>query len=130
MTSSPGLTVASTASCSISVAPLPTVISVTGSTARASGCCRRQSSASAARSRGTPALAAYWLRSSRMWRAAACLTKSGAGKSGKPCPRFTASCFTASAVISVKIDVPMPAMRSEPGPFLVTAAAYQRPVSS
>src|SRR4051794_9992857 len=47
-----------------------------------------------------------------MWRAAASLTKAGAGKSGNPCPRFTAPCCTASAVISEKIEVPIPFRRS------------------
>ena len=36
----------------------------------------------------------------------------GAAKSGKPCPRLAAPCFTASAVISVKIDVPNPCSRA------------------
>src|SRR5256714_14473455 len=46
-----------------------------------------------------------------MARAAASLMKSGAGKSGKPWPRLTARCWTASRVISVKMEVPNPASR-------------------
>src|SRR5258707_15803115 len=37
------------------------------------------------------------------WRAAS-LTESGAGKSGKPCERFTALCFSARRVISRMTD--------------------------
>ena len=61
--------------------------------------------------RGVPWLTAYWFRSARMAWMAASLTKSGPAKSGKPCPRLTAPCYTASRLISVNTDVPKPATR-------------------
>src|SRR4051812_46921412 len=63
------------------------------------------------RRRGSPGAAAYWLRSAAMAFCAASLMKAGAGKSGKPWPRFTAPCSTASLVISVKMEVPKPSRR-------------------
>src|SRR5215470_5600032 len=43
------------------------------------------------------------MSSEMAWRAAS-LTDSGAGKSGKPCERFTALCFSARRVISRMTD--------------------------
>src|SRR5215475_2255728 len=51
-----------------------------------------------------PQVMAYWLMSAEMaWRAAS-LISSGAAKSGKPCERLTALCFSARRVISRMTD--------------------------
>ena len=63
-----------------SVAPQVTVISRSGS--RSSPEMRLFLSAIARRSRGDPQVMAYWLMSALMQSIAACLMKSGAGKSG------------------------------------------------
>src|ERR1700722_16092684 len=47
-----------------------------------------------------PHVMAYWLMSAEMASCAARLISAGAGKSGKPCERFTALCRSASRVIS------------------------------
>src|SRR5215213_2530529 len=44
---------------------------------------------------------------------AASLTNDGPGKSGNPCPRFTAPCWLANRLISVKTEVPKPRTRGE-----------------
>src|SRR5439155_21019163 len=71
------------------------------------------------RMRGRPGIGAYWFRSAAIASAAARLTNSGPAKSGKPWPRLTAPCWTASALISVKIVVPKPATRRARGADIV-----------
>src|SRR2546425_6180843 len=55
--------------------------------------------ARASRSRFAPQVIAYWLMSSRMARAAASFSASGAGKFGNPCARLIAPCSLASRVM-------------------------------
>ena len=54
----------------------------------------------ASRKPRAPHVIAYWLTSASIASTAACLTSAGAGKSGKPCARLTASCSIARRVIS------------------------------
>src|ERR1017187_6786886 len=54
---------------------------------------------------------AYWLKSSAIAWAAACLSAAGAGKSGKPCARLVAPWRMARRVISRMTDSPKPEMR-------------------
>src|SRR5690554_2529742 len=58
------------------------------------------------RSAGTPVIGAYWWWPSRMAWSSAATSSAGTGKSGKPCPRFTAPCSCASCDITVKMVVP------------------------
>src|SRR5450755_2269929 len=64
----------------------------------------RYFSASASRMDGWPQVIGYWLTSASIAAMAACLTASGAGKSGKPWARLIASCSSASLVISLITD--------------------------
>src|SRR5690606_36065582 len=75
--------------------------------------CSRWWSATAARNAGNPIPGAYWLWPARIAATAASATSAGGSKSGKPCPRLTASWATASAVISAKIVVPKPCRRDD-----------------
>src|SRR5579863_2044614 len=81
-----------------SVEPQQTVISRSGSTE--TPCVRENFSAMASRNFFAPQVMAYWLMSAAMACCAADLISAGAGKSGKPCERFTAPCFSARRVIS------------------------------
>src|SRR2546423_1770967 len=54
---------------------------------------------------------AYWLRSSRIARAAASFRTSGQGKLGKPCARLMAPCSFASRVIPRITDSVKPCVR-------------------
>src|SRR5690242_12939063 len=53
-----------------------------------------------------PLIGAYWLRPSFIARASVSRKFCGGSKSGKPCPRFTALCSSASWLMTVKIVVP------------------------
>src|SRR5579885_1190435 len=53
-----------------------------------------------------PLIGAYWLRPSFIARVSASRRFGGGSKSGKPCPRFTALCSSASWLITVKMVVP------------------------
>src|SRR5580704_5038614 len=61
-------------------------------------------SASASRIETWPHVIGYWFRSCSIAATAACLTWSGAGKSGKPWARLIALCCSASLVISLITD--------------------------
>src|SRR5262249_13143780 len=76
----------------------------------------------ACRSSGTPAPGGYWLPWPAMIAAAAASAISrGPSTSGKPWPRLTAPVVTASADISAKIVVPIPASRAlSSGRFTLT----------
>ena len=66
----------------------------------------------ACRSSGMPGPGGYWLpRPARIAAAAASATSGGPSVSGKPWPRLTDPVATASADISAKIVVPIPAIR-------------------
>jgi hypothetical protein len=58
----------------------------------------------ASRNERAPHVIAYWLISPLIARRAASFTSSGAGKSGKPCDRFTAPCRLARRVMSRMTD--------------------------
>src|SRR3954468_13770813 len=67
-----------------------------------------------------PQVTAYWLMSAFIAAHAASFMGSGIGKSGKPCARFTASCWLAMRVISrmtdsVNDEVRRAASISDPG---------------
>src|SRR5687767_15289323 len=81
-----------------SVEPQVTVISVSGSISRPRY--ERVLRAIASRKSFEPHVIAYWLTSAAIASIALRLMSSGAEKSGKPCERFTAPCFSASRVIS------------------------------
>ncbi len=102
ITSSPGSTSASITDAIASVAPHVTVISRSVSTSIPYAA--RYLRASARRRLGAPHVIAYWLMSARIAAHAASLRSSGAGKSGKPWARFTASCSRATRVISRMTD--------------------------
>src|SRR5947199_291405 len=67
--------------------------------------------ARASRSRFAPQVIAYWLMSSRMARAAASFSASGAGKFGNPCARLIAPCSLASRVMPRITDSVKPCVR-------------------
>src|SRR5580692_11636312 len=85
-----------------SVDPQQAVISFSGSTVIFchTAICR----AIALRRFFAPQVMAYWFRSAATACWAACLISAGAGKSGKPCARFTALCSMAWRVISRMTD--------------------------
>src|SRR5579863_3068117 len=85
-----------------SVEPQQTVISRSGSTVVP--LVRENLSATALRRDFAPQVMAYWLMSAAMASCAARLISAGAGKSGKPCERFTALCCNARRVISRMTD--------------------------
>src|SRR4026207_1538935 len=58
----------------------------------------------ASRNSFDPQVIAYWFTSAAMASMALRLMSSGAEKSGKPCDRLTAPCFSASRVISRMTD--------------------------
>src|SRR6185369_11252921 len=71
---------------------------------------------------------AYWLTSAKIASAAACLSASGAGKSGKPCARLTAPWATASLFISRMTDsVNRPALALIRLPRAAAGASATRP---
>src|SRR5690242_14195953 len=81
-----------------SVEPQQTVISRSGSTV--TPWVRANFSTIASRRGFAPQVMAYWLSSAAMAARAASLTSAGAGKSGNPCARLTASYCKAKRVIS------------------------------
>src|SRR5207245_7694251 len=95
-------TTASSDAIIASVAPQQPVISRSGSIFSPES--RLKRSATAWRKPRAPQVMAYWLTSARIAATAASLTSAGAGKSGKPCARFTASCSSARRVISRMTD--------------------------
>src|SRR5881296_4088042 len=101
---------ASRAEAIASVAPQVTVISVSGFTV-----IPYQSAyflASASRSRFAPQVIAYWFTSSRIARAAASFSTSGAGKLGNPWARLMAPCSFASRVMPRITDSVKPWVRA------------------
>ena len=86
-----------------SVAPLTTVISVSGSTTQP-GWNRAVFAAIASRSGFAPKVIAYWLWSAATASAAAAFSSGGQGKSGNPWARLTAPAATASRFISRMTD--------------------------
>src|SRR5580692_2507462 len=56
-----------------------------------------------------PRVGGYWFGPSMSALAAALRMDRGPSSSGNPCPKLTAPCSTASADMTVKIVVPMPA---------------------
>src|SRR4030095_6566426 len=68
----------------------------------------------AARSAGTPVIGAYWLCPAARASLKKRCRRGSQSKSGKPWPRLTAPCFTASADITVKIVGPPLGRREAP----------------
>ncbi len=100
ITSSPGSVSASSVAAMASVAPAVTRISVSGSY---SVPYRSRCRAIAARSSGRPGPGGYWFAPPNSAFFAASSIPAGPSVSGNPWPRLTASCRTASAVISAKM---------------------------
>src|SRR2546426_5552081 len=100
---------ASSAEAIASVAPHVTVTSVSGSTLRPYHSAYFATRAS--RSRFAPQVMAYWFTSSRIARAAAYFSTSGAGKLGNPWARLIAPCSFASRVMPRITDSVKPWVR-------------------
>src|SRR5690349_20009713 len=103
MTSSPGSSRPSIAEIIPSVAPLTTVIWVSGSMIQP-GWKRAVLAAIASRSGFAPNVIAYWLWSALTASATAAFSSGGQAKSGKPWARLTAPAATASRFISRMTD--------------------------